>query len=221
MRQLARECLEASGYSVLVAPNGEAAIEVAKKHRGPIELVLTDVIMPGISGRALARALTAIRPEAKILYMSGYPNDLIAQHGLLDPDMILVEKPFTFHSLLTKLQQAPRRRRSRSPVIDSLAVLSPFSPRNIPTPSAPPSAFRLCSCSDHSMARGQFWWLVMKIKACICNSVIVNYLTTRGVLFDRSDPARLSAKGFVENRWTVSGTTVSRFTASCATAWSR
>jgi two-component system, cell cycle sensor histidine kinase and response regulator CckA len=106
MRQLARECLEASGYAVLVAPNGEAAIEIAKKHRGSIELVLTDVIMPGISGRELARTLTAIRPEAKILYMSGYPNDLIAQHGLLDPDTILVEKPFTFHSLLTKLRQA-------------------------------------------------------------------------------------------------------------------
>jgi CheY-like chemotaxis protein len=106
MRQLARECLEASGYSVLAAPNGEAAIEIAKQHRGPIELVLTDVIMPGISGRELARALTALRPEMKVLYMSGYPNDLIAQHGLLDPDTILVEKPFTFHSLLTKIQQA-------------------------------------------------------------------------------------------------------------------
>jgi two-component system, cell cycle sensor histidine kinase and response regulator CckA len=106
LRTLARNSLESHGYSVLEAGNGEAAMAMAEGHAGPIELLLTDVIMPGISGRELANRLSAIRPEIKILYMSGYAHDLVARYGALDPETLLLEKPFTLRALLTKVQQA-------------------------------------------------------------------------------------------------------------------
>jgi two-component system, cell cycle sensor histidine kinase and response regulator CckA len=103
LRILARTCLESNNYSVLDAPNGAAALELAKKHPGRIHLLLTDVVMPGMSGRELANHLVALQPEVKVLYMSGYTNDLIDQHGILDPDTVLLEKPFTLRMLLTKV----------------------------------------------------------------------------------------------------------------------
>src|SRR4029077_4777264 len=106
LRRLARTCLESNGYSVLDVPDGDAAVEPVAGHEGPIHLVLTDVILPGMSGRDLAKHLTTCRPEMKVLYMSGYTNDLIAQYGVLDPDTMLLEKPFTLRSLLTKVHQA-------------------------------------------------------------------------------------------------------------------
>jgi two-component system cell cycle sensor histidine kinase/response regulator CckA len=104
LRMLARICLESNGYSVLDAPNAAAALELAKRHGGRIDLLLTDVVMPGMSGRELAKRLTAQR-GVKVLYMSGYNNDLIDQHGVLDRDTVLLEKPFTLHSLLTKVYE--------------------------------------------------------------------------------------------------------------------
>jgi two-component system cell cycle sensor histidine kinase/response regulator CckA len=102
LRMLARICLECNGYSVLDAPNAAAALELAKKHGSPIHLLLTDVVMPGMSGRELAECLTAQR-EVRVLYMSGYNNDLIDHCGNLDHDTVLLEKPFTLHALLTKV----------------------------------------------------------------------------------------------------------------------
>src|SRR5450755_4132952 len=102
LRMLARICLEGNGYTVLDAPNAAAALKLAKKHGGPIHLLLTDVVMPGMSGRELAECLTAQR-EVKVLYMSGYNNDLIDDHGILHHDTELLEKPFTLRSLLTKV----------------------------------------------------------------------------------------------------------------------
>ena len=104
LRMLARICLESNGYSVLDAPNAAAALEIAKRHGDRIDLLLTDVVMPGMSGRELAKRLTAQR-GVKVLYMSGYNNDLIDQHGVLDRDTVLLEKPFTLHSLLTKVYE--------------------------------------------------------------------------------------------------------------------
>jgi CheY-like chemotaxis protein len=100
---LTRTCLESNHYYVLEAPDAPTALELARKHHGRIHLLLTDVVMPGMSGRELANRLIASRPEVKVLYMSGYTNDLIDQHGILDRDTALLEKPFTLHSLLTKV----------------------------------------------------------------------------------------------------------------------
>jgi two-component system cell cycle sensor histidine kinase/response regulator CckA len=106
LRQLARKCLETSGYSVLEAHNGLAAIEVAKQHKSEIHLLLTDLVMPGMSGRELAERMFLLRPEMRVLYMSGYSNELIAQHGMLEAGIVFLEKPFTLHALLTKVRQA-------------------------------------------------------------------------------------------------------------------
>ena len=106
LRTLARNCLESQGYCVLEAADGNAAIATAEKHSGPIELLLTDVIMPGMNGRHLADRLTELRPAIKVLYLSGYASDLIAQYGVLDPGILLLEKPFTLRALLIKVQQA-------------------------------------------------------------------------------------------------------------------
>jgi PAS domain S-box-containing protein len=106
LRTLARNCLESQGYCVLEAADGKAAMATAEKHSGPIELLLTDVIMPGMNGRHLADRLTELRPAIKVLYLSGYASDLIAQYGVLDPEILLLEKPFTLRALLLKVQQA-------------------------------------------------------------------------------------------------------------------
>jgi CheY-like chemotaxis protein len=108
LRTLARNCLESQGYCVLEAADGNAAIATAEKHSGPIQLLLTDVIMPGMNGRHLADRLTELRPAIKVLYLSGYASDLIAQYGVLDPEILLLEKPFTLRALLIKVQEALR-----------------------------------------------------------------------------------------------------------------
>jgi two-component system, cell cycle sensor histidine kinase and response regulator CckA len=113
LRMLARICLESNGYSVLDAPNAAAALELAEKHGGGIDLLLTDVVMPGISGRELAMRLTA-QHGVKVLYMSGYSNDLIAPHDILDRDTELLEKPFSLHSLLAKVYAALHTGQSRN-----------------------------------------------------------------------------------------------------------
>ena len=108
LRTLARNCLESQGYCVLEAADGNAAIATVEKHSGPIQLLLTDVIMPGMNGRHLADRLTELRPAIKVLYLSGYASDLIAQYGVLDPEILLLEKPFTLRALLIKVQEALR-----------------------------------------------------------------------------------------------------------------
>jgi PAS domain S-box-containing protein len=114
LRMLARICLESNGYSVLDAPNAAAALELAKKHGGRIDLLLTDVVMPGMSGRDLAKRLTAQR-GVKVLYMSGYNNDLIDHHGILDRDTVLLEKPFTLTELLAQVSKVLHTPRPAEP----------------------------------------------------------------------------------------------------------
>jgi CheY-like chemotaxis protein len=117
LRMLARICLETNGYSVLDAPNAAAALKIAKKYGGRIHLLLTDVVMPGISGRELAKRITAQR-RVKVLYMSGYNKGLVDRHGILDRNTELLEKPFTLHSLLTKVSKvlhSPGPAKSMSP----------------------------------------------------------------------------------------------------------
>ncbi|PYX85246.1 MAG: hypothetical protein DMG68_18365, partial [Acidobacteria bacterium] len=102
MRELTRNCLASVGYSVLDVQDGENAIRIASQQNRPIHLLLTDVVMPGISGRQLGESLVASRSEMKVLYMSGYTADLIADHGVLEVSTMLLEKPFTQDSRVNK-----------------------------------------------------------------------------------------------------------------------
>src|SRR5207245_10515381 len=103
LRELVRECLEASGYTVLEASHGTAALERSERHPGRIDLLMTDVVMPGMSGRELAERLRASRPEIRILYMSGYTDDAVVLHGVLAEDMALLQKPLTAADLAGRL----------------------------------------------------------------------------------------------------------------------
>jgi two-component system cell cycle sensor histidine kinase/response regulator CckA len=96
--------LDAHGYRVLAAGNGPEAIQTSQGHKGPIHLVLTDVVMPQMNGRVLAEQLQSQRPAMRVLYMSGYSDDLIAHHGVLEEGVALLLKPFTMDTLLQKVR---------------------------------------------------------------------------------------------------------------------
>jgi PAS domain S-box-containing protein len=106
LRAIAREILEEHGYRVIDAPGPSEAIEMAGAHPGEIHLLVTDVVMPGMNGRVLAQALVATRPALRVLYMSGYTDDVIAQSGVLDSGTLLLEKPFTARALLGRVRAA-------------------------------------------------------------------------------------------------------------------
>jgi PAS domain S-box-containing protein len=104
LRLIVREMLQEAGYTVLDAKDPEGALRVARDHPGPIHLVVTDVVMPGISGRELAESLEARRPGIAVLYMSGYTDEAIAHQGVLAEGVQFLEKPFTTESLLRKVR---------------------------------------------------------------------------------------------------------------------
>jgi len=104
LRKLAQTFLEAAGFRVLSAENGETALEVARRFGGAFDLLLTDVVMPGINGRVLAEQLLPRQPGMKVLYMSGYTDSFIAGHGVLDPQTHLLHKPFTDEVLIRKVR---------------------------------------------------------------------------------------------------------------------
>ncbi|MBC7251681.1 MAG: response regulator [Anaerolineae bacterium] len=107
VRELARRVLAESGYTVLVARDGEEAMRVCAEHKGPIHLLVTDVVMPGgMSGRDLAERLASRQPQMKVLYMSGYTDEAIVRHGILEPDVIFLQKPFTPAELTHKVREA-------------------------------------------------------------------------------------------------------------------
>jgi len=105
VRSLVRGILESRGYTVLEAGRGEEALAVSEQHQGPIHLLLTDVVMPGMSGRELAERLGSKRPELKVVYMSGYTDDAIVRHGLLEQATAFIQKPFTPSSLARKVRE--------------------------------------------------------------------------------------------------------------------
>ncbi|MGB7759473.1 MAG: PAS domain S-box protein [Bryobacteraceae bacterium] len=105
VRRLACRALRASGYHVVEAASGDEALRLAQSVQGGCHLVVTDVIMPGISGKILAEELRAHWPDVKVLFMSGYPNDVILRHGVMDGAVNYLEKPFTPSELAAKVRE--------------------------------------------------------------------------------------------------------------------
>ena len=105
LRKLARTVLKQKGYKVLVAENGEDALRVSKEHKGPIDLMIADVVMPKMSGKETAERLQPLYPQMKIIYMSGYTDDSIIHRGVLAPGLNFIEKPFTPEMLARKVRE--------------------------------------------------------------------------------------------------------------------
>jgi CheY-like chemotaxis protein len=105
LRDLLVETLEGAGYAVLVAPGGEDALRMVQEHPGVIHLVVTDVMMPGLTGRQVAERIRAARPEVRVLFVSGYVGDALARHGVSEPEARLLSKPFTAEALLRKVRE--------------------------------------------------------------------------------------------------------------------
>ncbi|HJQ22860.1 MAG TPA: PAS domain S-box protein [Blastocatellia bacterium] len=105
VRRLAASVLKASGYTVLEARHCDEALRLATAHRGQINLLVTDVVMPQMSGRELAEHLTGLSPELKVLYMSGYMDDAIVHHGVLEPDSAFLQKPFMPDAFARKVRE--------------------------------------------------------------------------------------------------------------------
>jgi two-component system, cell cycle sensor histidine kinase and response regulator CckA len=105
LRELFGEILDAAGYSTLTAPDGKAALAVASGHAGPIDILLTDVVMPNMLGTDLANELKRIRPDLRVLYMSGHAKPAIVGGAALPPDAKLLQKPFLESELLEKLNE--------------------------------------------------------------------------------------------------------------------
>lgn len=104
VRRMARVILESAGYRVMEAPGGAEALEIFNSHRDEIQLLVTDVIMPEVSGRVLAERIRLIRPDLPVLYMSGYTDDAIVRHGLLSDGLQFLQKPFTSEVLTRKVR---------------------------------------------------------------------------------------------------------------------
>jgi len=105
VRALTRAILEQNGYTVLDAGHGHEALRICEQREGPIHLLLTDVVLPEMSGPRLAEHVRAARPETKVLYMSGYPDDTVGDEGALVPGTALIQKPFTPDSLVASVRE--------------------------------------------------------------------------------------------------------------------
>jgi len=105
LRAVVADTLRANGYVVLEAHDGKAGIEFAARFDAPIDLLVTDVILPGATGREVASRLSADRPKMKVIFMSGYTDDFIADHGIIGPETVLLEKPFAIGQLLLRVRE--------------------------------------------------------------------------------------------------------------------
>jgi PAS domain S-box-containing protein len=106
VRRLVGTVLKGHGYTVLEAAEPAEALALAERHGGPVALLVTDVVMPGMSGRELARQLEAARPDLRVLYTSGYTDDAVVSHGVLEAGVAFLQKPFTPADLLRKVRAA-------------------------------------------------------------------------------------------------------------------
>jgi CheY-like chemotaxis protein len=109
VRGLTKSILMQAGYNVLDAKGGKEAIRVCCAHTGPIDLLLTDVVMPEISGKEVADRLLSLRPEIRVLFMSGYTDEAVVQHGVLDANVEFIQKPFTWFGLTRKVRDVLNR----------------------------------------------------------------------------------------------------------------
>jgi CheY-like chemotaxis protein len=106
VRALVSSMLRKNGFTVLLASAGDQALEIAARHRGRIDLLLTDVMMPGLNGRLLSERLTASRPETRVLYMSGYSDDEVLRLGVKKAAAHFIQKPFSVDALVYKIREA-------------------------------------------------------------------------------------------------------------------
>lgn len=105
VRDLVRQYLTATGYTVLEAPDGARALKIAEGHAEPIHILITDVVMPHLSGPDLATQLGASRPGMKVLFISGYTDDTVFRHGVLEGGVAFLQKPFNLKALATKVRE--------------------------------------------------------------------------------------------------------------------
>ncbi len=103
--EMVGDLLAKERYRVLRAPGGEAALRAAEQHAGPIDLLLADVVMPGMSGRELADRLRHLRPEVKVIYMSAFSPEVMGEHAALEANAPFVSKPFTTEYLVQRVQE--------------------------------------------------------------------------------------------------------------------
>ena len=105
LRRLARQYLERQGYKILEAEDGAAALQIVDGHKGTIDLLLTDIIMPGMNGRELAAHITKLVPAIRVLYMSGYTENAVGHDGMLDAGINLLQKPFSLPALKDRVRE--------------------------------------------------------------------------------------------------------------------
>ncbi len=105
LRRLTRQYLETQGYTILEAEDSAAALQIVDGHKGAIDLLLTDVIMPGMNGRELAARITKLVPAVRVLYMSGYTENAVGHDGMLDPGINLLQKPFSLPALKDRVRE--------------------------------------------------------------------------------------------------------------------
>ncbi len=110
VRSLVCETLKSEGYKVLEAEGAEQALEIAEQYTKPIHLLLTDVVMPQTGGKELAQRLSALHPETRVLYMSGYTDDAIVRHGILEGGTPFLQKPFTPSVLARKVREVLKKK---------------------------------------------------------------------------------------------------------------
>ena len=105
MRRLARTVLTGRGYTVLEARDGADAGLIVQQHVGEIQLMVSDVVMPNMGGRQLAERMAILRPGIKVLYLSGYTDDAVVRHGIIDGSVPFLQKPFSPISLIRKVRE--------------------------------------------------------------------------------------------------------------------
>ncbi len=157
VRRVAHEFLEIRGYSVIEARNGDEALQIAHSHPGPIHLLLTDVVMPGMNGRELWQRLSW-RPEMKVLYMSGYPENAIVQNGTLEEGTMYLQKPFTLNALTRKVREVLNRA-APEPVARRKPAAQPMETWTMPgEPSGPAPRFTVHLPLRYRIAGEEHWF---------------------------------------------------------------
>jgi two-component system cell cycle sensor histidine kinase/response regulator CckA len=105
LRELTREVLVGLGYEVLDAPSGRAALEAAVLHRGPVHLLITDLLLPGMNGQDLWQTFAQLHPETRVLFISGYGDVAIVKRGIISPGTPILSKPFHMAALAEKVRE--------------------------------------------------------------------------------------------------------------------